>query len=121
MKPIWKWITLLGIATALDLFFRFGMPFRLTRVLWAEAVIFPAAALAFLLFYRAQPGKTAFRRKVQVVMIAAFFLAGLRSGLWAFGLPIGTVNIVVLVATFLVWAGFRVRRRYLARLNEAHS
>ena len=121
MKTFWKWMGVLGAATAVDLFVRFGMPFQMTRVLWVEAVLFPAAALAFLVLYRKTPGKPGFRRKLQIVTIAGFFLAGLRSGLWASGLPIGTVNMAVLAATFLVWAGFRIRRRHLVRRNAAHS
>ena len=121
MTTFWKWMAVFGAATAVDLVVRFGMPFQLTRILWAEAVLFPVAALAFLFLYREKPGETGFRRRFQIVMIVAFLLAGLRSGLWAFGLPIGTVNIAVLVATFLVWAGFRIRRRHLDRQAPSHS
>ena len=121
MKTFWTWMVVFGAATAVDLLFRFGMPFQMTRILRVEAVLFPGAALAFLILYRKKPGKQGFGRKLQIVTIAGFFLAGLRSGLWASGLPIGTVNIVVVAVTFLVWSGFRIRRRHLARRNAPHS
>jgi hypothetical protein len=120
-RPLWRWLAVFGAATVIDLIARFGVSFQLNRVLWVEAVLFPAAGFAFLLLMRRGPDQVGFRRKLQVFTIAAFFLAGLRSGLWAAGMPIGSVNLTVLAAAILVWSGFRIRRRYGAGANTDHS
>jgi hypothetical protein len=37
-------------------------------------------------------------------------VAGLRSGLWASGIPVGMVNLLVMIAAVVAWLGSRVRR-----------
>jgi hypothetical protein len=126
VKTFWQWAAVFLAATIIDLLIRFGMPFRMPRVLAAEAILFPAAALAFLILLRRGPTQAGFRRKLQILLIGAFFLAGLRSGLWATGVPVGIVNLLVLAAAVLAWVAYRLRRRAAAgssapRRNPPHS
>ena len=111
MRTFWKWMVVFGAATAVDLFARFGLSFQMTRVLLVEAILFPVSALLFLKLMRAGPEQTGFRRKLQIGIVAAFILAGLRSGLWAAGLPIGIVNLSVLAAALFAWLAYRWRRQ----------
>lgn len=110
MRPLIGWISVILAATATDLFARFGIPFDLTRVLWVEAAIFPLSGVGLLLLSRRSPWAPGFRRRIQIVVVAGFFLSGLRSGLWAAGFPIGRVNLAVLGAAILLWLGFRLAR-----------
>lgn len=121
MKTFWCWGAIVGGATLLDLLVRFGLPFDMTRVLVAEAVLFPATAFAFLLLMRRSPGREGLPRMFQIFLIGGFALAGLRSGLWAAGLPVGIANLLVLAAAILAWSGFRLRRRSKGRGSEPHS
>ncbi|MGD2120922.1 MAG: hypothetical protein PVJ76_04220 [Gemmatimonadota bacterium] len=117
MKTFLKWAVVFAVATFVDLLARFAIPFQMTRVLAVEAVLFPAAAAAFLVLMRKGPSQTGFRRKLQIILIGGFFLAGLRSGLWAAGIPVGTVNLLVLAAAVLTWVAYRVRKGMAA--NQA--
>lgn len=110
MRTVLKWSGVILAASVVDLLARFGGTFNLTRILWTEALLFPAVGVSLLYLLRGSPPLSGFKRGSQVVIIVSFFLAGLRSGLWAFGMPVGKANIVVLVAAVLVWVGFRIGR-----------
>jgi hypothetical protein len=111
MRTLMKWLGVFAGATAIDLFVRFGLPFQMTTVLVAEAILFPVTGFVFLWLLRRSPGKVGFPRRLQLLTIAAFFLAGLRAGLWASGVPIGMANIAVLMVAVLAWLSFRRARR----------
>jgi hypothetical protein len=110
MRPLIQWVAVILAAAAIDLFARFALPFDLTRVLWIEAAVFPLSGFGLLLLSRSSPRASGFRRWVQVVLVAGLFLGGFRSGLWASGLPIGRVNLIVLGVGILVWLGLRWTR-----------
>lgn len=110
MRTALKWSSVILAATAVDLLARFGGPFNLTRILWIEALLFPAVGIGLIALLKKNPRLSGFKRRVQVLIIASFFLAGLRSGLWASGVPVGRANMVVLFAAVLAWIGFRINR-----------
>lgn len=110
MRTFFRWLLVFVAATAVDLFVRFGLPFRMDRVLWTEAVLFPATGLVFLVLFSRGAPPAGFKRAIQIFIIASFFLAGFRSGLWAVGLPVGTVNLLVLTGALVAWLAFRVFR-----------
>jgi len=94
----------------LDLLVRFGLPFSLHRVLVVEAVLFPAAALAGVGLIRAGGRVGKGLRTLQLLGVAGLFLAGLRSGLWASGMAVSMVNLVVLGVAAAAWLGIRFLR-----------
>lgn len=110
MRTTLKWSGVILAATVADLLARFVGSFDLTRILWAEALIFPAAGMALIAILKRSPRLSGFKRSLQVLIIASFFLAGLRSGLWASGVPVDKANMGVLLVAVLVWLWFRIRR-----------
>lgn len=96
---------------------RFAMPFDLERVLRVEALLFPSTGLMLLWLMRRQPTTAGHRRNLQWVLVAAFALAGLRSALWALGIPVMVANATVL-ATALVGLGAVWRRRRTVRAGS---
>jgi hypothetical protein len=113
MRPLIWWISVILAAAAIDLFARFGIPFDLTRVLWIESAVFSLSGLGLLLLSGRSPRARGLRRRMQIVLVAGFFLGGLRSGLWAAGFPIGRVDLLVLGTAILLWLGL-----HLARLRQ---
>lgn len=108
MRFALRWLGVVLIATAIDLLVRFALPFDLSRVLRVEAALFPLTGLALFLLFRSEPRASPGWRRVQIVVIAAFPLAGIRSGLWAAGLPVQRANLVVLAIGIVTWLGFRL-------------
>jgi hypothetical protein len=111
MKFPLQWIGVVLLATTIDLLVRFGGPADFTRVLWAEAFLFPLTGLALHLVFRSHPRPSALRRALQGVLLWAFLLAGLRAGIWAAGSSVGLANLVVFLVALFVWLGFRFARR----------
>lgn len=109
MTILRRWLGILVLSTAIDLGVRFMGSFSFQRVLWTEAALFLLTAFALVALRRNQPRLARGKERLQILLIAAFFLAGLRSGLWAFGIPVGTVNVMVLLAAVVIWVGFRMR------------
>ncbi|MDH3457483.1 MAG: hypothetical protein OER90_11660, partial [Gemmatimonadota bacterium] len=76
------------------------------------AVLFPTAGLVLLWLARRFPRRRGWRRAVQWVLIAAFFLGGLRSALWGLGSSVMVANgaplIVTVVGLLVLWV---LRRR----------
>jgi hypothetical protein len=99
------------LAAAIDMLARFRGAFDMGRVLRVEAVLFPMTGLVLLFLLWRRPPLPGFRRRLQIVLAAGFLLAGLRSGLWAWGMPVGRVNLVVLGAAAVAWVVYRVRVR----------
>ena len=118
MRISLQWLSVVLAATAIDLLARFGGSFSFHGVLWVEAFLFPATGVGLLFLLRKAPRLSGFKRTFQVVLIVSFFLAGLRSGLWASGLPVGTANLLVLAGAILTWIGSRVSRRRLEGKGE---
>jgi hypothetical protein len=119
-RPVAQWSGIVAIATILDLTARFGRPFDLTRVLRVEALLFPITGLLLLFLMQRGARLAGWRRGLQWTLIASFFLAGLRSALWALGIPVMVANgtllvIAVLVLAVLVLRRWRFRRGKLAR------
>ena len=118
MKSFVQWAAVLAVATALDLAIRFLLPFNLARVLAVESLLFPATGWVLLHFSRRAPGPGRGTRIVQVILIAGFFLAGLRSLLWVLGVPVQMANLVVVILAALAWIGFRRRALKRKPLSE---
>jgi len=107
-----QWAAIILIATGIDLAARFLGRFDLQRILRVEGVLFLATAAALLLLLRHHPRSRGWRRGLQVGLIAAFALAGLRAGLWSIGASVMLANAVVLVsAVFGILLHIRSRRR----------
>lgn len=68
-------------AAAIDLLIRLSGVASFHQVLWVEAFLFPLTGLALYLLFRSHPRLSGLKGGLQVVLIWAFFLAGLRSGI----------------------------------------
>lgn len=113
------WLLVAGGAAAADLAVRVGTGFDMPRVLVAEAVLFPLAALALETLRRRRQANGRQARAVQVVLVWTFGLAGLRSALLAAGTPYAAANaapLAVVAATMAVRLG---RRRLSRKRNDA--
>jgi hypothetical protein len=104
-----QWMVVLAVTAGLDLAVRFLLPFRMPRVLAAEAVLFPLAGLLLLWMMNRHPASRPSLRIGQAILAVSFLLAGLRSFLWALGVPIQMANVAVIASAGLVWVGFRNR------------
>ena len=109
MKVFFQWMVVLAVTAGLDLAVRFLLPFRMPRVLAAEAVLFPLAGLLLLRMMSRRPASRSSLRILQAILAVTFLLAGLRSILWALGVPIQMANVAVIASVGLVWVGFRNR------------
>lgn len=96
------------------------MPFELQRVVRVEAVLFVATSLVLLALYRRDPRATGWRRTLQVVLVAAFALAGIRAAIWAAGKPVFWANLTVLMLA-AVAVGVLVFRRRADRKRNARD
>lgn len=115
MKSTLQWISVILIATAIDLLARFGGFASFTQVLWIEAVLLPLTGSALHLVFRHHASPPGFKRRLQVVAVWAFFLGGLRAGVWAAGFPVGAANVLIFLVALLSWLGFRIMKRRKGR------
>lgn len=118
IEPPWKtmrfslqWTGVILLATAVDLLVRFGGFADFRQVLWVETLLFPLTGLVLHRVFHFDPNRSGFRRGLQTALVWAFYLAGLRSGIWAAGFPVGAANLVVLIVAIGAWLGFRLGKR----------
>ena len=100
MSPLRRWlpwIALSGVIASIELTDRFAFPFNLRRVLMVEAVLYVGASLVTVALITRLPRPTGWRRVGQWVLVAAFALAALRSGIWAAGRPVPRANLAIAV------------------------
>jgi drug/metabolite transporter (DMT)-like permease len=119
---LWKspWTLTIVVATLADFAVRFALPFDMKRVLLTEAVLFPATGLVLLWLVRRLPRRRGWRRGLQWVLIAAFFLGGLRSGLWGLGFSVTVANFAPLGVAVFGLLGFWILRR-VGRIRQRVS
>ncbi len=103
-----------AVATAIDLVVRLGGFASFAQVLLVEAFLFPLTGVALDRVIRCHGRSSGLRRGLEVILVWAFVLAGLRAGIWAVGLPVGTANLVILSVALLAWVGYRIRKRQKA-------
>jgi len=106
-----QWVGVILLATAVDLLVRFGGFADFTQVLWVETLLFPLTGLALHWVFHRHPNPSGFRKGLKTALVWAFFLAGLRSGIWGSGFSVGAANLVVLIVAIGAWLGFRLARR----------
>lgn len=109
MKMFLQWMMVLAVTAGLDLAVRFLLPFSMPRVLAVEAVLFPLAGLFLLRMMSREAASRRSLRLVQAILAVSLLLAGLRSFLWALGVPIQMANLAIVASAGLVWVGFRRR------------
>jgi hypothetical protein len=105
------WTGIILAATALDLGARFALGLEFGLVLWIEALLFVVTALVLYGLYREEPASPGWRRGLQLVLIASFVLAALRSAIWASGQSVTAANAIVLVLGAAAWMVWRYRPR----------
>jgi hypothetical protein len=106
----WKW-TIIFLATGLvDYGLRLATRFNMDWVVPLEAVLFFGAGYLFWRLERRNPAQVPWQHVVQLVVVASFALGGLRSALWALGLPVSRANLVILLLGVAL-AGIAWRRR----------
>jgi hypothetical protein len=110
-----RWAAVILVATALDLGVRFGLQPDFRVSLWIEGGIFLLTAALLLWLYRRTPAGRGWMRSLQILLVAAFALGGLRSLLWAAGNPVTLANLKVLLLGIVAWAYFKRRQRNAAR------
>jgi len=112
MPILFRWILVILGATAVDLLMRFRLAMSFTAVLWAEAILFPLTGLVLGLLLKASPNLTGFKRGIQIALVWGFFLAGIRSGIWVAGVPVGAANLLIFLSALGGWlAGWAAKRR----------
>lgn len=111
MRFTLQWVGIILVVAAVDLAVRFRIEGDYGRVLWVEAILFPLAAFALNLLFRSRGRPSGGQGRFETVVVWAFFLAGIRSGLWAAGLPVGVANLVLFLLAILGWTGSRLRKR----------
>lgn len=104
------WVGVVLAAAVLALVPRIALDLDFEYVLWIEASIFSATAGALLMLYRRDPASPGWRRGLQVVLIASFFLGAIRSALWASGRSVTLANAVILGLACAAWLLWRYRR-----------
>lgn len=105
------WAGVILAATVLDLGARFVFGLDFEAVLWIESLVFVVAALVLYRLFRSDPAAPGWRRGLQVVLIASFALAALRSAIWASGQPVTLANAIILVLGVVGWLVWRYRRK----------
>jgi hypothetical protein len=115
VRPWLQWTLAILTAAIVDLAARIALPFDLRRVLLVETFLFPATGLLLGRLAIRSPARRGWRRTLQWVAVAAFVLAGLRSGLWVAGAPVTIANGVVLAAAVAAWLVARRRTRERSR------
>ncbi len=110
MRRGFRWAGIVLAAAALDLGARFALDLQLRQVLWLEAAIFIAAALALWAMYRRDPPPPGRGRAFLVVLIASFVLGALRAAIWGFGQPVTLANGTILALGVVSWLAWRARR-----------
>jgi hypothetical protein len=114
MKRGLVWTGIILAATALDLGARFALGLEFELVLWIEALIFVVTSLVLYGLYRENPASPGWRRGLQLVLIASFLLAALRSAIWASGQTVTLANAMIFglgVVALLCWRyGCRAQR-----------
>jgi hypothetical protein len=113
-----RWTAVILLASALDLGVRFGLQPDFEVSLWIEGGIFLLTAIILFWLYRGAPARRGWRRNLQVVLVAAFALGGLRSLIWAAGNPVTRANLKVLLLGIVSWAYWRRRQRNAARTAD---
>ncbi|MFG1691774.1 hypothetical protein ACGF5M_06450 [Gemmatimonadota bacterium] len=103
-----QWLGVCAATTAIDLFARIGLHLSVNRALWVEAVLLLAAGLVLSILLRRGPSITGVTRIAQLLVVAVFFMGGLRAGLWAGGWSVERANLLVLTVTVIAWAGHRI-------------
>lgn len=111
MRFTHQWMAVILVATAMDLLVRFGGFADFTQILWVEAFLLPLTGLALVLVFRLHPTPYGFKRGLQVVLVWALLLAGLRAGIWAAGFTVGAANLIIFLAAVGAWLGFRFGKR----------
>lgn len=111
MRLTLQWTGVILTATAIDLLARFGGFANFTQVLWIEAVLLPLTGFALHLVFRGNASTPGFKRGIQVSLVWGFFLAGLRSGIWAAGFTVGAANVVIFLVALFAWLGFWILKR----------
>lgn len=105
------WAGVILAATVLDLGTRFVLGLEFEAVLWIESLVFIVTALVLYQLFRSDPAAPGWRRGLQVVLIAAFALAALRSIIWASGQPVTRANAIILVLGIVGWMAWRYRSK----------
>ena len=105
------WAGVILAATVVDLGTRFVFGLEFEAVLWIESLVFVVAALVLYRLFRSDPAAPGWRRGLQVVLIASFALAALRSAIWASGQPVTLANAIILVLGVVGWLVWRYRRK----------
>jgi hypothetical protein len=115
MRPRWRWILVVTVATAVDLLARFGLRFSFARVMHVEAVLFPLTAAVLARLLRREPDTTGWTHALRVGLLWFFALGGLRPVLWTLGLPLMAANLATAAAAALGVLAWMVRRRHCLR------
>lgn len=110
MRQGWKWTLVVVAAGTIDFAIRFATGFDMVRVVPVEAVLFLVTGVLLWVLLRRRPAAALWQLRLQQVLVLAFWLAALRAGLWAVGLPVATANVVIGLAgvtlvAFAVWRG----------------
>ena len=94
----------------LDVAIRLGYGWSMVWVVRAEAALFLATSLGFLLLHLRRPTQ-GWARTVQLGLAASFLLGGLRATLWALGMPVHRANLVIAILAVVGGALALWRRR----------
>ena len=114
MHSGWKWIIIFIVAGMAEYAVRLATRFNMDWVVPLDAVVFWWAGYLCWRLERRSPAQVPWQHALQLVIVASFVLAGLRSALWALGVPVSRANLVIIVVG-VVLAGIALRRRHTGR------
>jgi hypothetical protein len=97
MHWAWKWTIVFLVVGLVDYGVRWATRFNMDWVVPLEAVLFFGSSFLFWQLTRRNPAQVPWQHTVQLVVVASFVLGGVRSALWALGLPVSRANLIILV------------------------
>lgn len=94
-RSVPSWLKIIGVAAVIDVAARLFLPSSMPFVLVLEALIFSGAAVALTLPVIRKARMTGFRKKLHILLGAAFALGAIRSGMWGLGIPVEYANLTI--------------------------
>ena len=99
-------ITIFVIALFVDYSARIYFNFQMDKIMVAEAILFPLSGFILLWIKKKDEKENIGAARFDVWFALFFLLGGLRSALWLTGLPIYTVNLIVLIVGLIIFIIF---------------
>lgn len=118
LAPVWWAIAILLV---IEIGVRFILDFHLQRVLIVETIAFIAMALYLYAFVQDRPALSHRKRTTLLVLVVAFILGAVRTGLWAAGIGVYWANLTILTIGLAIFLGWLWRRKSQRPMGSRHE